>query len=359
MKTTILYTFSVLLIGLSGSLKAEPIQPFMNSEVFLFSEPKSVNNALKDKEGDYTSGGEHQYASLWLETGIKKGNWTASALYREEHRYKFTPDTADLYYSMSESHAVDAGREYQINLGVERFNAKGLRLAYVFDINPRFSLQIGGSYLRASNLLSGNLVGEATALSTSDYDYDVEIDYTYDEDKLFGRTNVDAPDGEGFTFDIQAEWAINERLNLSADIKDINGKIKWKNAPATIATLTSNTKTIGDDGFVIIQPALQGQHLTHRSYTQKIDPTAKVNLSYQLGGNNSAVLLKSHHFANKTVAGVGYQRTILNSLYSISAWPEPEVLELGYGNKHLSLSLGVDDIALKDARTFWLSMKLQ
>ncbi len=354
-------TFYILLIYIVLAVpntQAENIKPYLKLDTFLFSETSSIKNILDNNQDDYKRGGRNQYASVWLEAGIKKGAWTATTLYREEHRYTFSPDTADLYNSISTTHTVDSGRRYDIDLGVERFRSKGLRLAYQFGKPNKFSLQLGGSYFQASHLLSGQLTGSAFANSTSDYDYQIDVDYHYDKEVLFGRSNVTSPDGTGIALDLNSTWTINNKLSISAEVKDVYNKIRWKNAPRTVASATSDIKTIGDDGFVIINPSVQGVHTTEDTFTQRIKPSGNASITYNLDDKKSALLIKSRFYSDRTLTAIGGERRFMKGTVSAALWPTLGAVELGYRNKKISINLGIDDINPSDAHTFWLSLGL-
>lgn len=347
-------TFLLLQISYADSIK-----PYVQLDTFLFSEPVSIKNAFDNSQSGYKSGGRDQYGSLWVEAGIKKGHWHSAMLYREEYRYRFSKDTADLYNSLNNTHSVDPGRLYQLGLNIERFRAKGLRLAYNWIPSKHFQLQLGGSYFQTSHLLSGSLTGSAIANSNNDYDYQVNVDYAYEEDVLFGRGPVQAPDGRGYALDLTGNWNITPRLSLSANVRDISGRIRWKLAPASVGTLTSSVKTIGSDGFMTILPAIQGTHSIRDVYTQKIKLSGKAALHYQLADGQNAIHLKSRFFADRRFLGIGGEKALLSGQVSATIWPDLKVLELGYRSKKLSLAMGLDNLDIANARTFWLSLGLQ
>jgi len=357
-KSFFYFSLTSLFLLLPAIVVAEPIKPYLKLDTFLYSEPVSIEGALTSKQDSYKSGGEHQIGSVWLETGIKKGRWSAATLYREEHRYTFSPDTADLNNSIESTHTVDPNRQYQIDLEVERFRAKGLRIGYLFKKNNQFEFQVGGSYFQTSKLLSGKLVGTAVANSSSDYDYNIDVDYTYDKEVLFGRTNVIAPTGNGFSIDLNGKWNINNRLLLIANIKDIYAKIRWENTPTTVATATSDVKVIGEDGFVVINPSITGAHSTRKTYTQNISPSGRLDLKYKLNKKDDALLLKTRFFSKQVFTAIGGERRLKQGVITGAIWPALGVVEVGYKNKKMGVSLGIDNINVSKANVFWLSLEI-
>jgi len=78
-------------------------------------------------------------------------------------------------------------------------------------------------------------------------------------------------------------------------------------------------------------------------------------LSYLLANEKNTLLIKSRFFANRTFAAIGGEHRFKKGIISASIWPTLEALELGFKNKKMSINMGIDDINISDAHTFWLS----
>lgn len=334
---------------------AETFTPFAKFDTYLSSESSAISDVDNHWQGSYKAGGENQTVSVWLEAGVKKNQWSLSTLYREEQHYNYDDDTADFYNAIENDREVATGRRYIIDLEVSRFRAKGLRLAYQAQTSEKFKLSIGGSLFHASNLLDGSIQGFAQANASNDYDYHAEVDYNYDEDLLFDRPNTTAPSGIGVSLDLQAQWQITPHWKIDTNIRDLAGQIRWKNAPYTQATVTSDTKVITDDGFIEVNPTLSGIEGTRSTLKQTIKPSGTLDISYAPDNSKTSYLLKSRHFSEFSRLGIGVQRPFHNKKISVSFWPEDKVLETAINFKRHQLKVGLDNIKPDDVETFWFS----
>ncbi|MCK5727524.1 MAG: hypothetical protein KAH22_11960 [Thiotrichaceae bacterium] len=353
--------YYLLLLLLPISLQAQPTEkltPFARFETTLFSEPvllSSISNAWKD--GNYR-GGQQQFADLWIEAGVKKGNWGLSTLYRQRQQYDFNKETAGFYNILENTHNLTTGKNYAIELQTQRFTAKGLRGSYYFQPTNNLSLQVGASLFKTSNLMSGGMMGLITPLSSNDYNYQVDVDYLYNEDVLLDRPNVNAPKGQGYSLDLQLKWQATKRIGLSLDAKDILSAIYWDDVPRTKAVLTSNIKTVGSDGFVKIQPNLSGKEDYLNSFKQDIGHSGHAQLHYSLNHSKQTLLADAKFFGNTIYAGFGGKTKIGNSSIAASYYPQLKTLSLKYQGKKMAVMLGVDNIKLSQANTIWLGVEI-
>lgn len=339
---------------------AEKIRPYVNSEIFLQSEPITLGGAFDDwKSGEY-QGGELQYGSIWLESGVKRGDLSLGLLHRQEYIAKFSSDTADYYYD-SQQHQLDAGRNYKIDLETQSFKAKGLRLQKQFDINERIQISVGGSLLNARGLQNGTLSGFSTAESSGkDQNYQANLDYYYDQDRLLDRPNVNEPSGKGYALDAKIRWQPTKEWDFDIVLKDVVGEISWDDAPYTKAILNSgNNKVVGSDGYTKITPQLKGVEGYQSSFKQKLKPKADTVIKYDadLDGYSTYVAIK--HIPNKTLWGVGKETPLLNGKVSLSIWPQDKLMYLGYSRKKANVFIGLDDVDLSKVNTVWAGVEFR
>lgn len=343
------------ILPLPGLSFAEAFVPFAKFDTYLSSESSAISDVDNHWQGSYKSGGENQTVSVWLEAGVKKNQWSVSTLYREELHLNYDADTAAFYNAIENDREVETGRRYLIDLEASRFRAKGFRVAYQTKATETFKLSIGGSLFHASNLLDGGIQGFAQANGNNDYDYHSAVDYSYDEDLLFDRPNTTAPSGIGISLDLQAQWQITPQWTLDTNIRDLAGQIRWKNAPYTEATVTSDTKVTTDDGFIEVEPTLSGIEGTRSILRQTLRPSGTLDISYAPDNAKTSYLLKSRHYSQFSRFGLGMQRPFRNQQIGMTYWPEDGTLETTVSVKHHQLKVGLDNIKLDDVETFWLS----
>ncbi|RVU84404.1 hypothetical protein EOL70_13045 [Leucothrix sargassi] len=334
-------------------------QPYVDMDSFFSSEPISLKAIDDDWQGEYHPNGEKLTASVWLESGFKKNGWALGALYREEHLYNFTSDTADLYYTISNDADLDPNRTYNIALDAYRFRGLGLRLANEYPITPKLNVSVGGSLFSASKVLEGSLTGSASAETSDTYDYQFEGDYVYDKDVLFGRPNTKAPNGIGLALDVGLDWKPTKQSQIKLNIRDLAGAIHWKDAPYTVAQANSDNVTTDEDGFSSVNPILSGFEGYRSSYTQHLEPSANLSAQYQPTGSRYTASAKLKYINDDVFYAIGGQKAFANSQLALHYWPNINTLEMGWSGKQLDLSLAIDDVDFSDARTFWLSLTYQ
>lgn len=353
--------FLLLIIGCticlySGISVSGEVKPYFHSDMFLQSEPISIDGALHEwRKGKYR-GGESQYGSVWLETGVKKGDTALSALHRQEYQATFSPDAADYYYG-TQHHQLDPNRSYRLELETHSFKAQGVRVQQTFQPSKKLTLSVGGSILQASSLQDGRLSGQAiTDASGKDQTYEASVRYQYDQDRLLDRPDVIAPKGIGYALDASLQWQATDKLAVGIAARDIVGEINWDDTPYTDAKLTSTTKTVGDDGFIKIQPGVQGKEAYLDSFRQTLRPKLDASAKYRIGETGETALLALKHVPEQTLWGVGGETPALKGTIAATLWPEGKLLQVGYTRKHVELSVGLDNINPADANTVWLEL---
>lgn len=345
-------------LGFCAPLFAEPIKPYFKTDSFFLSEPVAIRAARKQWDGQYHQNGEKQIGSLQVESGVKRGDWSAGILYRQEYQVHFDSDTADLYYAIENNADLTTDRVYQIALESYAFRGLGARLSKHFKPTKNIDLVIGGSLFSASHMQEGSILGSALANTDDEYEFEFDVDYNYSEDILFERKNDDKPDGIGLSLDLDFNWQPNENFQLNANIRDLAGAIFWRNVTYTKATANSDTVTVDDNGFTKVNPVLSGTEGYYSSYTQRLRPSADLKVDYQLNNSNYIASLKTKHYEDLNLFAVGGSRAVANGKLALHYWPQIQTLEANYQGKRAGLSLGLDKLDLSEARTFWLSVNL-
>jgi hypothetical protein len=347
----------LLALSVSPAVFAQSTTPYFEMDAFLLSEPIAIDALSNDWDAEYHPDGEHQIASIWVEAGIKRGSWSFGALYREEHQLLFSPDTAELYYTVENDKDLDAGRRYNIDLNAYRFRGVGARVSKQFKPSNSLQVSVGTSLFQASNLLEGNLSGSALADTSNQYEYQFDVDYSYDEDVLFGRRDVEGPTGIGLAVDLAAVWKPRENIQFSAKIKDLAGAIRWKDAPFTKATANSDSVVLNDNGFSQVNPILSGSIGSKSSYTQTLKPSADLAAAYQFAQSPYTASLKSKHYEELNLIALGGSRKLGSGELALHYWPQIETLEANFQGKRFGMSIGLDNMDLSEAQAVWLSMK--
>lgn len=353
-----LLTLAVCVIPVTGW--ADKVQPFLHTETLLHSEPITIEGALNEWQKGQYRGGKNQYGSVSVKAGVKKGDTSIAALYRQEYQASFSPDAADYYYG-TQQHQLDANRQYQLTLKTGQFQARGLHLQQVFRPLDKLNVMLAGSLLQADHLQHGTLTGSATTTATGkDYDYNTNLTYQYDQDHLLDRPGVNTPSGVGYAVDVGVNWQPLPRWQVDVQAKDLLGEIHWDKAPYTEAQLTSDTKTTDSQGFTLIKPKVTGMEGYRDSFRQTLSPKLDGTVKYQMASatGDKAALLAVKRIPNETWWGVGGEMPDRQGgRWRATVWPEQDLLQVVYQRKHLSLSLGTNNPNLPKANTVWLGVE--
>ena len=80
-----------------------------------------------------------------------------SYIARFDYVTEFTEDTAFFHHSEKNLNPLPTNREYELLLDVERANAQGIKLGYLWTINDSVAIDFAGTYYyNATDLQSGH-----------------------------------------------------------------------------------------------------------------------------------------------------------------------------------------------------------
>ena len=325
---------------------------YMQADSLSFSEPVPVRGYFNDWQTPF-HGGERGLTYNYAEAGIIEGNWALGVVARYDEYLHFSPDTAELYYRTANHLPLQQGHRYAVDLRAQHFAANGLRLGFNFPLRPSLSIGLGLSYLQGTQLTDGTLRGVADAINAKDYNYNLAVDYRYSEDHLFKRP-VNTPTGRGYSLDLSLDWRM-ERLAAHLRVTDLLGRLYWHNAPYTTATATSDTKTYGPDGYLIINPTLSGYE-GNSSFAQRLPTRAHLNVR---GTVTDTVDVVADIYYTKlktfTPIGVSYRYNIVRTELQYD-WPTSAVT-LGFLTPYWKASVTSDKLNWQQARTLGLSLE--
>ena len=352
-----MYKFVILGLTFSlSSIYADTFKPYIESDIFLQSQPIDlVGTTDQWKQGSYT-GGKYQYGNILLESGVEKNNLKIAGFYRREYQASFNPDTADYYYG-SQHNQLDSNRQYNIDLKLTSYAAKGLKVEKQLKFNQNIDWSVGASIFQASNLQQGSLVGKTvTNDSGKDQTYNAHLNYYYDQDQLLDRPSVNSPSGLGYSLNTKLNWQPNQKIMAAMQVNDLASQIYWKNVPYTNADLSSadGNKIIGDDGFVKIKPAVSGFEGYKTSFKQTVKP--KINAVVKFSNNqDQAIFLKAKHLPNNNFYGIGAEIPRGTGKLSTTLWTE-KVVQVEYVGKKTSVGVGLDHLNPNKINAIWLTL---
>lgn len=319
---------------------ADEYLPYTTLQSVTYSQPVSID-AMLDEWGPPFKGGDKALTYNKVEVGVAGQTWHLGVLSRYDYLMTFSNQTAELYYLTKNHLPLDTGKTYALNIEVHQQFSRGLRLGFQHQITSSINAGISLSYLEGIALTDGAINGSALVTDDKDYDFNFDVDYVYSRDALFSR-EVQSPQGKGYSFDIKLDWQANEALSGQLTVIDLLGRIFWDNAPYTIATASSSTKTYDADGYVRYKPLASGLE-ANRNFTQRLPRKIFASASC-LWNEETELLVEMQDFeiARFTSIGAGWkfsERIRFQGLFNITA----NALTLRYQQQKLRFEIGSDN----------------
>jgi hypothetical protein len=341
--------------SLSGLAYADdyPVQPYFMVDSFSYSETVPIETTLHSWKGDDFQSGERQWTWSWFELGVQYQHWAVGIVQRYDYDLRFSDDTSEFYWLVANKKDLPIGKQYDLTLQVNAFHSSGVRISYADSLTDTFNYRFGLTYLQARYMLNGQIEGNATAVSDSDYDFQTTLDYAYTEDDLFERV-VDEPTGKGFALDFEFSYQVTPSTYWQFQVRDLFARLYWKNSPYTEGSSTSDRKEYDENGYVSINPILTGYEGTRDVYVQKLQARWYSKVSQQLSSNYAAVLQYRYQYDHALFSLGGNYKLGDNNRLGLSYWPINQALEINWNYHKVQLAVVADSLQSSVAKTFGL-----
>ncbi len=356
MMTRLLFLLLPFLIFSPVSIARDHPSFYLTSFTFYDSEAVPFQQFKKDWGEKYREGNS-AVSYIRHEVGASFGRWGIGYVYNDVSLITFDARTANLANILAKKQPI-YGESYPIDLKIRNYQTTGIRLFFDAIRRSKFSLQLGFSALQGKSLVDGTLKGNVTVLSEKNYQFDnVVLDYYYSKDELFSHQAAE-PTGDGYAFDAKIFLHLSDRQKIWANIQNISGRINWRKAPYTIATIQSDNKTYDENGYVKVSPLLQGKQLT-RNFTQYLPLIASATAETDLR-SNYFLLIELENYNIKTYSRIGLRKKFINGLSSDIVYDTLNQ-SVGFRLSHPLFQLSVlsDDTDINDAYLLAVSFDLQ
>lgn len=349
-----LFFCSFLFISTASYAGEYPIQPYFIFDSFSYSETVSIESTLDSWKGDDFESGERQWTWNWLEVGVQYEHWAVGLVQRYDYDVRFSKQTAEFFWLTKNKKDLPVGKTYALDLQANAIHSSGIRFSFVDNLTDTFNYRLGLSYLQANYSLDGQIEGDATAISDSDYDYQGSIDYAYTEDHLFDR-NVQEPTGKGFSLDFMFNYQVTPELHWQLQVRDLFARLYWDSSPYTQGYVTSDRKEYDENGYVSIDPVLQGYEGIKSTYIQTLQPRWYSKVGYAVSDNNVLIGQLRYQYDHVLYAlGINHKLTNYSRL-GANYWPINQTIELNWKYHSVKLAVATDTFKVSDMKTFWLS----
>jgi hypothetical protein len=307
----------------------------------------AVNNFTGDWNGTYAPHMENNIAVgiARMEGGVTYDTWRIAAFYRAEAVLKSNRDTADIYYYSQQNSTIPSGRAFNLNLSIEGFSAKGIRLdkGFNFALTDEIGISIGTgiSILRGIQVRMASVRGTA-ATSSSGYVFNANMEDSY-SNGTYPFISDATPYGDGYALDIGAKIKLTNGVRLDFAANDLVGQMTWQNIPHTVEAADSQNMSHDANGYIIYIPTFSGKNDINRStLLQTLAPKMHTQLNYPVSEFNV--------FAG-TDWMMGYWFPEIGAEYFIQ--PDLKTL-LSYDSRFNSVAMGMQykwvDLTLRSSR---------
>ncbi len=347
----------LLIILLLSSSPLSALESYLEMEGFVYSGPMPYGEFT----GQWSSGFQEKNSAIgytWLEAGVHNQQWGLSIVQQEYAQMQFSGDMAEFHYLTQNRRPLEAGRRYEIDYQINAYTTEGVRLFRRLQPQPNISLQLGAHFMKGSDFQSGRIRGSITTLSDRDYDYDnLQIDYRYSEDRVFNSV-VESIKGEGIALDLAAHWEINRNNQLSLQIRNLAGYIKWKNSPYSVGTLTSDDKEkeYDENRYVTVNQTLNGTTQTE-TYRQPLSILWQAKFEHHYSSRNrlhaQIVGSEVQNFYSIGISHRIFGKQNLKLLYTLNT----RAFGLAYESDQFKLQIQLDN--LKPNRSYTLGLLIQ
>lgn len=297
----IIFAILILIFAFdSNALAQSPVSGFNPAElvdaldcIFIDERAFAGNNALPlralffDKwEGPFSPGARNNLDAYWkADTGLISHGWRIAGFYRGELFAETNKDTIEILRMINLEQELPVGREFKIDLKGEGFSAYGIETSKAINLD-RFvtGLAVGftARYMTGEKIQEGTIKGDATATGPESYDFDLSLDYIYDENLIYKRRDAVPGTGDGYSFDIGARYDFSKKLRGEVLVRDLLGRIYWRDVPYTTADATSDVTSFDEDGYQVYRPTISGYE-SYKDFTQKIPLKTDLVLIYKDG----------------------------------------------------------------------------
>ena len=279
--------------------RADDWQVYLRGDSLTWSESFSIEAMLSGLRGGFAQGGEfsitHNHIELGASKGTPIGDVEVGVFYRYDYLARYSPSASIVGLNIANGIPFGVG-DYDLTLGVQHSQARGLRLGYKLEPLDSLDLTVGLSGFAAVDLLYGSTSGTGNISNAGELSAALDIDYSYSSDLVFDR-EVDKPSGIGAALDFGAEWRPHKRISFELDVRDLWSETVWDEAPRTVASLQSTRVTETPDGRLEVSPFFSGRHSYEElklSYPIKSNVKASYQVSDKWRVHQDAFLVESH-----------------------------------------------------------------
>lgn len=309
--------------------------------------------------GDLTDHGTLTFGHMNIEAGAYLSDgWQVAATQRQSSQYEYTPSTATAYHHLS-NRALQAPSNFQgIDLKISQYQAHGFKVGKGLQYALGHYLYVNGEVFEAYQLTHGQITGTAELANENSYNYDVSVDYAYSQDRLFGRSSVNAPQGKGFSLGFALQGKVSNKLRYELQADDLVGAIFWPSAPYTLGSAVPAKIYLDDEGYLTSTPGISGLD-GYRKLRQPLSARWQGKLTYvtqETSGTDYSLAWQSLFGRQQLGLGIAVGN-VDEGKFDVTYWAYGHKrLDMRATIEHWSLQVGADQLAAKNRRNLQVSL---
>jgi hypothetical protein len=325
------FALNLVVAGISSSAWANSGDYKIETQLKTFQANNAVSVDQFDAEFMNYSPSNNQLFALGensVAVEVQRSAWSFTAYRKQEIFINAGKDTGQLYADINSRIAPTSDKAYAVDFDGYGIDQTGIGIGYAFELTglaDKQKLSVRPSF-RVYNINQYREIqakGNVEALADGSYNIGINT-VERDTEGDFTFPSGPNPKGMGYALDLALGWSITEKLNVYGDIQDLWNHNTIDDTPTTVQQLNSNVSQFDQDGFLVYQPAIQGQN-SRPEYRFRLPTKTTIGMNYHIGSNAiKGAGLQVRHISGLTMPKVSMQ---LNS-----PWKVIQGFEVGYEN---------------------------
>ena len=346
----------ILTLGFSAFLitplshAEDKLQIFTTFDSEVYTEAQPVKAFIDDFDAPLTSG-DSAFTYNVFEFGVGYGNFKLGFQSRFDYALNFDPDTA-LYLHTEKNDLPFEDRHYNYYLDGKQATSNGLFLSYDFKFLQADALTITPklTIFASTHYQDANVQGQ---VYSDEIQGALTVDYYFSKDILFKRFTPDEnPSGIGYSFDLAAQWKVNQDLTFGVLAQDLFYETEYEQSGYVNGYTTEVPFTENDDGDIVTEPTVRlatsenGNEVTHKF---DMPVRIKVYADYRINDLFSTELMVKR-FDQDTFSQLKGRMHFWDHWAVIGGYEtKSEAFLLGIENDYFGLNIQTDNIDIDKA----------